>query len=113
MNIQVEEHRIQISVVRPISPLDTFNSPELRALLDEQLAQGTNHFVIDLSVTPFIDSSGVSVFVNLYKRTRARGGSVRLVKPRHEGAKRILNLTKFDRVFEMFDTPELALHFAA
>jgi anti-sigma B factor antagonist len=111
MNFQVEERKIKVSLIRPVSPLDAFSTPDLRALLEQQLAQGASHFVIDLSVTPFIDSSGVAVFVNLYKRTRARGGSVRLVKPHHEGAKRILSLTKFDRVFEMYDTPELALQF--
>jgi len=112
MNLQLAEHTLHIVVVKLGDALDAFNAPELRGVLDGYLDQGVVHFVLDLSDTPMIDSAGFSVFVSLFKRTQMRGGSVRLVSPRHDGARRILSLTKFDRVFEMFDTAEAALRHA-
>jgi anti-anti-sigma regulatory factor len=43
----------------------------------------------------------MAVLVNALKRARKSGGDVKLVWPQIEGARRILHLTKFDRIFEM------------
>ena len=52
------------------------------------------------------------MLVNLLKRAREHGGDVHLVWPAEEAARRILRLTKFDRVFTFAETAEAALsHF--
>ena len=77
--------------------------------LDELLESGAQRFVLDLSEVPFLDSAGMAVLVSLLKRARQGGGDVRLVWPAEEGARRILRLTKFDRVFSMADSVAMAL----
>jgi anti-sigma B factor antagonist len=113
MNISVTEHTIRIAVVRTEERIDAFTVPTLRARLEELLASGAKHFVVDLSAVPFLDSAGMSALVSLLKRARQAGGDVRLVWPQQEAARRILHLTKLDRVFDLFETAEQALNYGA
>ncbi|MGC8781636.1 MAG: STAS domain-containing protein [Anaerolineae bacterium] len=107
MNIEVSMYSIAIVAVR--DRIDAFSAPELRNRLDQLLAEGITRFVLDLSEVPFLDSAGMAVLVGLLKRARAVEGDVRLVWPKKEEARRILKLTRFDRVFEIAETREAAL----
>lgn len=103
MNIEVSEHIIRIVVVAPKDRVDAFSSPDLRQRLQDLIDNGAQNLVVDLSEVPFLDSAGMAVLVSALKRSRQAGGDVRLVWPQKEEAKRILRLTKFDRVFDMAD----------
>lgn len=109
MDLNLSEHIVRTVVVAPRQRIDAFSAPDLRAALDRQLAEGTRRFVLDLTDVPFIDSAGMAVLVSLLKRSRELGGDVRLVWPAEEAARRIIKLTKFDRVFTMAGTVEAAL----
>lgn len=109
MEILVTEHIVRILVVAPQDRIDAFSGPQLRARLEQLLAEAVTNFVLDLSAVPFLDSAGMAVLVSVLKHARQAGGDVRLVWPKNENAGRILRLTKFDRVFDMADTVEAAL----
>ncbi len=109
MDLNISEHIVRTVVVAPRQRIDAFNAPELRAALDQQLEGGARRFVLDLTNVPFLDSAGMAVLVRLLKRSRDQGGDVRLVWPTEEAARRIIKLTKFDRVFTMAETTEAAL----
>jgi len=109
MDLNISEHIVRTIVVAPRQRIDAFNAPELRTALDEQIEGGARRFVLDLSAVPFLDSAGLAVLVRLLKRARQNGGDVRLVWPAEEAARRIIKLTKFDRVFTMAETAEAAL----
>lgn len=107
MNIEVSMYSIAVVAVR--DRIDAFAAPELRGRLEQLLAEGIIRFVLDLTEVTFLDSAGMAVLVSLLKRARSAQGDVRLVWPNKEEARRVLRLTKFDRVFEMADTREAAL----
>jgi anti-anti-sigma factor len=109
MNITITDHIIRTVVVTPHGRVDAFSSPELRERLDQLLADGANMFVIDLSDVPFLDSAGMAVLVSGLKRARHANGDVKLVWPKEEAARRILRLTRFDRVFSMADSVDAAI----
>lgn len=109
MDLHVTEHVVRVAVVAPRQRVDAFSSPQLRLKLDELAERGVIRFVIDLSQVPFLDSAGMAVLVSLLKRARQHGGDVRLVWPSEEAARRILKLTKFDRVFSMAESVDAAL----
>jgi anti-sigma B factor antagonist len=108
MNLLLQEHAIQVYVITLNERLDPFSAPELRQHIEELLHKGANRFVIDLSCVPFFDSAAMAVFVSALKRARQAGGDVKLVWPREEAARRIIHLTKFDRVFDLADTADEA-----
>ena len=109
MELMITEHIIRIAVVAPRQRIDAFSAPQLREEIDRLFAGGVQRFVLDLSAVPFLDSAGMAVLVSVLKRARQIGGDVRLVWPAEEAARRILHLTKFDRVFSMADSAEAAL----
>ena len=107
--MEILETQLCTAIITPKGRLDAFTAPELRGVLDRRVAEGTTRFVLDLSEVAFLDSAGMAVLVTLLKRARSAGGNVTLVWPREEAAKRILRLTKFDRVFDMADSADAAL----
>ncbi len=109
MEIIITDHVVRIVVVAPQDRVDAFSAGELRERLDQLLAEGTSMLVIDLGNVPFLDSAGMAVLVSALKRARQANGDVKLVWPKEEAARRILRLTRFDRVFSMADTAEAAI----
>ena len=81
---------------------------ELKQGVLDELARGERKFLIDLSRTGYIDSSGLGVLVSLSKRIRAQGGEVRLGSL-NDDLKALFELTKLDTLFQIADTRERAL----
>ena len=108
-NIQVSEQLKRVTILTLRDRLDAFNASTAREQVDQLLQGGATHFAVDLSEITFMDSAGIAVLVNLLKRTRQIGGGVKLVRSTNPAALRLLQLTKFDQIFEMFDTAEEAV----
>lgn len=108
-NLTVSESTKRILILTHEGRLDAMRSAAARQQADELLADGAKNFLVDLSQVTFMDSAGVAVLVNLLKKTRLAGGEVKLIRPSDPIAFRILRLTKFDQVFEIFDSVETAL----
>lgn len=97
----VKENVVRIVTIAPQGRLDTLRALEFRKQVQTILDSGVKNVVLDLSETPFLDSAGMAVLVSVLKQCREQGGDARLVWPQAEPVKRILSLTKFDRIFEM------------
>lgn len=109
MQIIVSEFVTRTVVIAPQERIDAFNAPQLRERLLELLNQGVSRIVLDLSSVPFLDSAGMAVLVTTLKRARQAGGDAKLVWPREEAARRILHLTRFDKVFDLAETVDEAV----
>lgn len=110
MEIERDERLLKVVIFGLNGRLDAFTSPSLREQADSVLEERVRHIVCDLSNVAFMDSAGLAVLVSLMKRSRQAGGDVRLVWPAAEAAQRILQLTKFDRVFERYDNRDAAVN---
>jgi anti-anti-sigma factor len=104
MELSVTEYVVRVMVVAPQERIDALSAPDLRQQLHALLDAGIANLVVDLSAVPFMDSAGMAVLVSALKRARSEGGDVRLVWPTADGARRIINLTRLDRVFTMAAT---------
>ena len=109
MDVLLTEFTAGITVVTPKGRFDAFSAPSMRERFDELLSNGNNKFVVDLSQITFLDSTGMAVLVSLLKRARYANGDTKLVWPIEPAAKRILHLTRFDHVFEITETTDVAL----
>jgi anti-anti-sigma factor len=109
MELSETEYVVRVMVVAPQERIDALSAPDLRKRLHALLDAGVANLVVDLSAVPFMDSAGMAVLVSALKRARSEGGDVRLVWPTAEGARRIINLTRLDRVFSMATTPAEAV----
>jgi anti-sigma B factor antagonist len=88
------------TVVGILGELDAASSPVLSQRLDELLGEGRRRLVIDLQGVPFIDSSGLSTLVRVFKHVRSGGGSLGLAAMQ-PAVRRVFELTRLDRSFDI------------
>lgn len=96
-------------VVAICGEIDLHNSPALRGrLLDLVARNDPDRLVANLSQVPYMDSSGVAVFVELLRRLRKGGGSISLVslQPRVQS---ILEIARLGTVFQIAKDEQEAL----
>jgi len=79
--------------VELVGELDIATADTLRrVLLDLVVAQAERTVVLDLSELEFVDSTGLSVFIDAHKRLVSEGGSLRLYGPR-PGVSKVMSIT--------------------
>lgn len=88
--------------------LDALTAPDLRPTIDSMVKNDRHHVVCDLRDLETIDSSGVGAIVSLFKRSRMKGGEVKIARLRGQ-PKEIFRLLRLDRAFELFEEIEPAV----
>lgn len=106
MDINSQTHRLEVVVIGLTGRLDAIESGAVRTTLTDHTEAGRHRLVVDLSRIEFVDSAGLAALVQGMKRCRQDGGDLRLVTPTDPAARRVFELTKFDRVFTMGDSAE-------
>ena len=96
------------TVVAPIGRLDMVAAPELRTIVTDAVAGGSNRLVVDLARTQFLDSSGLGALIAGLKTTRQAGGDLRIACP-NEQVLLVLELTQMNTVLRPYPTVEAAL----
>ncbi len=89
--------------------VDLHNSPNLRTEILKQLADASVHrLVLNLGAVPYMDSSGIAVFVEALQKLRRAGGKVCLtdLQPRVKG---LLEIARLDTIFSICPDEEAAL----
>jgi anti-sigma B factor antagonist len=93
---QTEAH----AVVALSGELDLNSAPALRDCLAGLAEGGTTEIVLDLSDLDFVDSTGLSVLVMDFHRTRAAGGSTVMRNP-SPTVMRVLEITGLAPIFSV------------
>jgi anti-anti-sigma factor len=76
--------------------IDLSTRKQLRDVL-AAAAKGTSHLVVDMSRLGFMDSTGLSVLVEVHRRLDGRGGTLALAAPQPIVAK-VLQISGLDQV---------------
>jgi anti-sigma B factor antagonist len=102
-------HRDSGSVVVEISgEVDVHTVGEMRTVLLALAAEGRINIVADFSRVRFCDAAGLGALVAVNNRVTEGGGSLRLTGVR-PAQRRILRITRLDRLFRCYDSVEEAL----
>jgi anti-anti-sigma factor len=108
VGIKFEEY----GVAAVIAPDGDFIGPDVlaarRALNDWLDGTAVNAFVFDISKSGFIDSQGLEALTFTADRICPRGGRVVLAGP-NDNCRKILEMTRLDRRFEMFPSADAAV----
>ncbi len=99
----VVEEREGVTIVAPRGDIDAASAGAFQDRIDELLRGGAHYFVVDLGGVGFVDSAGLAALVRLYKRVRIGEGDVRLASV-PAPVLEILDLTRLNRVFDIFPT---------
>jgi anti-sigma B factor antagonist len=98
----------QVAVLSAAGEIDHDSRLVLGDAADAALQEGRNRLVVDLTRVTFCDSGGLSLLVDLHKRTAALGGQLRLagVQP---AVTAVLLATNLDRLLPVNRTAEEAV----
>lgn len=96
-------------VLAPSGRLTVVTAPQLRAAVADRITAGDRIIVVDLSVTEFVDSSGLGALVSCLKSARQAGGDLRIVAPTEQVAM-VLRMTNLDRILQPRASVDDALH---
>ncbi len=96
-----------VDVISLSGRLDAAAAPEVREEIRALIELGSGKLVIDLNDVKFVDSSGLSVLVLALKAAHAKGGKLALLKV-NSTLRSLLELTRLQRVFEIYDDEEKA-----
>ena len=78
--------------------LDALTVRDIRPIIDAVVADAPKRVTVDFDELTMIDSSGVGAIVSLFKRVKAAGGQVVVVRARDQPLA-VLKLLKLERVF--------------
>lgn len=92
-------------VITPQGEVDISNYATLRQHIDETLAAGGAHLVLDLSRTEFLDSTALGAMIGSRRKAYAAGGSFAVICDRPQLMK-LFQITKLDKVFSVFPSME-------
>ncbi len=76
--------------------------------IERLLVQGKKSFLFDLSEISWVDSTGVGALVSIFETVRRQGGATRFAGL-NDRLLRIMDVTKLDRVLEIYPTRSEAL----
>ena len=83
-----------------MAELNAINAAGFRDETRAALTDAIKVLDVDLSLTTFVDSSGLGALIALHKTMAMRGGAVRILKPA-PAVQQILELTRLHRVLEI------------
>jgi anti-sigma B factor antagonist len=87
---------------------DLHTAPELKEALGAAIDAGAVDVVVDLTETTFVDSSALGVLIGALRRLTPQGGQLSLVVA-DTNLRRIFEITRLDRVFDIHETRAVAL----
>jgi anti-sigma B factor antagonist len=93
----------EVAMLHCVGRLNMVAAPRLRALVDQTVAEGQVHIVVNLTETSFVDSSGLGALIGGLKVAREAGGDLRIAGA-PEQVLTVLQLTNLDRVLRSYDT---------
>jgi anti-sigma B factor antagonist len=89
--------------------MDQEQADRLMATLEEELAKGGAHVVLDLSRLQYMNSTGLNILINVLTRTRNAGGDT-FIAGLSQGVRQLFVVTKLDSVFTITANVEEALN---
>lgn len=81
---------------------------KFKEFVTDVINEGTNKFVIDLSICEYLDSTFLGAMVALLKKVNSMNGDLRLVYNR-EMPSLVFVITRMDKVFKIFNQLDEAL----
>ena len=98
----------QVNVLDVSGSFDIYTAGVVRAWFEEATAKPPALIVVDLAHVDFIDSTALATLVQGLKRARVQKGDIYL-SSLHAPVRMVLELTRLDKVFEIYTTKEDAV----
>lgn len=108
LELSVRDVQTDAAVITALGDIDYGSRALLRDIAEDALANNRIRLVLELAGVRICDSTALSVFVDLHRKTTARGGWFRIAGPRPLLVS-TLAITYLDRVLPVYDSVDAAL----
>jgi anti-sigma B factor antagonist len=88
--------------------IDLNEKPKVAAQLEPLIERQIAGIVIDLSEVPYVDSSGLAIFIDALQRVQQYGGRLALAGLQ-DNVRLVFQISKLDKVFKIFSDSQSAL----
>ena len=109
MNFTVSEKHGKIVVIKTPKRFTVEVASEFKEILNILVKEQKYNFVIDLSDTKYMDSSGLGAIVSRIAATRANQGDIRLANP-SKFVEDLLDLTQLMRILKIYKDKKSAIN---
>ena len=96
-------------VAHLLGEVDLSNVEEIRTLLVDAVSHDTEHLILDLTKTEYLDSTGVRLLFELAERLQGRRQQLRLVVNDDALVRRVVVLTQLDQRVPLDRTVDQAM----
>ncbi|MDU7551888.1 MAG: STAS domain-containing protein [Streptococcus mitis] len=96
-NIEEKNNHILVGLV---GDLDVYSKDDFSKFYEESLKNTNTDFIIDLEKLDYIDSTGLGMFINIYKDQKEKDKSIKIINPK-ENIKKLFKITDISDLFEM------------
>ena len=97
-----------VTVISVDQRLDALAAPQFREIIKKMAKESKVKLVIDMAKTTFMDSSGCGVLVASLRTLLKNHGHIRIARQTPQ-AKRLFELTRLDRVFDIYEDLDEAI----
>jgi anti-sigma B factor antagonist len=106
MKVNIEKHQNEKEIfVTVTGEIDAYTAPKLREEL-LPLAEGENKIItVNLKEVTYLDSTGLGVFVGMFKQLNKNEGELKLVEL-SDRLKRLFNITGLSHIMSISDNAE-------
>ena len=102
------EHVKGTTVVSVLGSIDTLTAGEMSGSIDDQIQNGHNRVVLDMSGVDFMSSAGLHAILSALKRSRQQGGDLYIAAP-SPGVYKVLNISGFTSILKSFPSVDQAV----
>lgn len=96
------------TILDVVGEIDVYTAPQFKEAVNNVLANGQKHLIINMANVSYMDSSGFGTLLSATKKLRPVGGTVNLVKC-NNAIDRILKITRLNTVFSVYDSVDEAV----
>ena len=108
MDFTVHEKEHNIVVIDCPERLDLNQSDDLKKILAEEIDKNKYRFIINLTRTTYVDSSGLGAIVSHIAKSRSNGGDIRLALTSGLILK-LLEVTNLNKILKTYDDVDTAI----
>lgn len=98
-NTSIEDKKDYL-LLKLIGDLDVYSKEDFKEFTENSLKDIDKDLVIDLEKLDYIDSTGLGMFINIYKGQKDKNRSVKVINPK-KNVKKLFKITDLTNLFDM------------
>lgn len=108
MNIQVEKNQNGAIIKLSENIIGIPDDSEFNNAIQKLITENITNIVVDFGNISYVNSTGIGIILRGYQKVKDSGGEIKLASINYK-MRSLLEITKLDTIFKIYDTPEEAL----